>query len=374
MAMYKVKLSRIYRKLLAVFLLACAVLVVFIVFVVFNKAIITIQANKKLVRTDFPVNIVAGAGEDSAMSIPGKLNDVIIEKNGEFSASGTKKIEDDIIGTVKIINEYSQDQPLVATTRLETEDGILLRINERVEVPAGGEVSVQVYADDPVSFNEIQPTQFTIPGLWKGLQDKIYAQSDSVIKNTAEEVKFVQQKDIDRAKEQLTEKLYEQIKQDFAENSEKGILVIDHEILEENVNAEDGEITDQFDLQMKMKVTVVMFDKDKLYPLAGEKIMTELPDGFKLENINLEQFIYSIENYNDETETVGVNVHAEGTARLDTEGEVVSKQKLMGLTEKGAELYLDCLPEIESADVELSPFWVRKIPSFEDHIEIIIVE
>lgn len=374
MAMYKVKLSRIYRKLLAVFLLACAVLVVFIVFVVFNKAIITIQANKKLVRTDFPVNIVAGAGEDSAMSIPGKLNDVIIEKNGEFSASGTKKIEDDIIGTVKIINEYSQDQPLVATTRLETEDGILLRINERVEVPAGGEVSVQVYADDPVSFNEIQPTQFTIPGLWKGLQDKIYAQSDSVIKNTAEEVKFVQQKDIDRAKEQLTEKLYEQIKQDFAENSEKGILVIDHEILEENVNAEDGEITDQFDLQMKMKVTVVMFDKDKLYPLAGEKIMTELPDGFKLENINLEQFIYSIENYNDETETVSVNVHAEGTARLDTEGEVVSKQKLMGLTEKGAELYLDCLPEIESADVELSPFWVRKIPSFEDHIEIIIVE
>lgn len=374
MAMYKVKLSRIYRKLLAVFLLACAVLVIFIVFVVFNKAIITIQANEKLVRTDFPVNIVAGAGEDSAMSIPGKLNDVIIEKNGEFSASGTKKIEDDVIGAVKIINNYSQDQPLVATTRLETEDGILLRINERVEVPAGGEVSVQVYADDPSSFNEIQPTQFTIPGLWKGLQDKIYAQSDSVIKNTAEEVKFVQQKDIDRAKEQLTEKLYEQIKHDFAENSEKGILVIDHEILEENVNAEDGEITDQFDVQMKMKVTVVMFDKDKLYPLAGEKIMTELPDGFKLENINLEQFTYSIENYNDETETVSVNVHAEGSARLDTEGEVVSKQKLMGLTEKGAELYLSCLPEIESADVELSPFWVRKIPSFEDHIEIVIVE
>ncbi len=88
----------------------------------------------------------------------------------------------------------------------------------------------------------------------------------------------------------------------------------------------------------------------------------------------MDNFTYSIENFDEEKEAVGVKVHAEGSVKLDENSVVLDKQNLMGLTEKGAELYLAGLPEIESADVELKPFWVRKIPSFEDHIEIVIVE
>ena len=106
--MYKVKLSRIYKKLLVIFLIACFVLVIFIVFVVFNKAVVKVKAEDQVKSVDFPVNIIVGADDQSALSISGKLNDVIIEKEKEFAASGRKKVENDVIGTVKIINNYSK--------------------------------------------------------------------------------------------------------------------------------------------------------------------------------------------------------------------------------------------------------------------------
>ncbi len=374
MGLYKVRLSRVYKKLLAIFLVACVVLVIFIVYVVFNKAVVKVKANNQTVDVSFPVNIIPDLNEESAISISGKINDVIIEKEKTYNSTGTKKVVDDVIGTVRIVNNYSQRQPLVASTRLLTSDNILLRIKESVDVPAGGEESVQVYADDPNSFNEIQPTQLTIPGLWEGLQDKIYAESDSVIKNTAGEVKFVQQKDIDRAKEELTELLYAQVAEDFSDNSEKGLLVVDHEMLEEEIGAELDDVTDSFNVKLKLRVTVVMFEKEKLYPLAGEKITSEMTKGFTLADIDLENFSYDVTDYDEEKETVSVSVSTAGNVKLDGNSEILDKQILMGLTKKGAELYLSSMKEIEWAEVDLSPFWVRHIPSFEDHIEIEIVE
>ncbi|HUT22329.1 MAG TPA: hypothetical protein VMX18_02885 [Candidatus Bipolaricaulota bacterium] len=374
MVLYKVRLSHIYRKLIFVFLIACAILILFVVLIVFNKAVIKITPEKQTMKVDFPVNIMAGADSQSALSIEGKLNDVIIEKEKEFSPTGKRKVENDIIGSIKLINEYSKDQPLVATTRLKTSDGILLRLKNSVTVPAGGSVNAKVYADDPNSFKEIKPTKFTIPGLWEGLQDQIYGESSTTFLNSAQEVGFVQQKDIDRAKEELLKEIEDQVSADFVDGKDGAILVVDKEILEEEVGAKVDDITDKFTVKTKVKVTVVMFDRQGLYPIAGEQLLGQAAEGFSLSGVDLDNFDYTIESFDLENETVTVMIHAEGRYKLDEKSQILDKETLMGLTEKGAELYLNALPEIASAEVALSPFWVRHIPSFEDHVIIEIVE
>lgn len=82
-------------------------------------------------------------------------------------------------GTVTLVNETGAAQPLVATTRLLSEGGVLFRLRDRVTVPAGGTVEAAVYADQPGPSGDIGPSRFTIPGLSPALQASIYARSSS---------------------------------------------------------------------------------------------------------------------------------------------------------------------------------------------------
>jgi hypothetical protein len=67
-------------------------------------------------------------------------------------------------------------------------------------VPAGASVPAEVYADQPKQDQVIGAELFTIPGLWEGIQDKIYAESrvDS-IKYQQKLRRIISQDDIDKA-------------------------------------------------------------------------------------------------------------------------------------------------------------------------------
>ena len=116
-------------------------------------------------------------------------------------------------GTVTIYNSWSENQPLMATTRLLTPDGVLFRIKERVDVPAGGKIeNVEVYADQPGTSGNIGPTSFTIPGLWQGLQEKIYAENSEPMTGGLRETKFITQKIISETSDVLKGELIEKAK------------------------------------------------------------------------------------------------------------------------------------------------------------------
>jgi hypothetical protein len=55
----------------------------------------------------------------------------------------------------------------------------LFRLKQPVDVPANGQVTDEIYTDNTSQDMSIGQTSFTIPGLWSGLQDKIYAQSNA---------------------------------------------------------------------------------------------------------------------------------------------------------------------------------------------------
>ncbi len=80
-------------------------------------------------------------------------------------------------GTVRIVNSYSAGLTLIKSTRLLTADGKLYRLAQAVDVPAHGEVSASVYADQNGSIYAIGPTTFTVPGLSSAMQAVISVNS-----------------------------------------------------------------------------------------------------------------------------------------------------------------------------------------------------
>ena len=95
-----------------------------------------------------------------------------------------------------------------------------------------------------------------------------------------------------------------------------------------------------------------------------------MPEGQELSRLELENLSYVTQNYDPETKTANIKIHVEGSSILRDDSPILDKNKLIGLSARGVQLYLESFDEIESVKVELSPFWVKKVPSLTDHITI----
>src|SRR3989338_2595118 len=108
------------------------------------------------------VAVVTG-GTNKKTDVQGQVVSGSLGKTQSFTPTGTssKTVEDISTGTVKIYNNLSFAQALVATTRLLSQEGVLFRLKSAVTIPAGGSVDAPVYADLPGVSGDIKPTRFT---------------------------------------------------------------------------------------------------------------------------------------------------------------------------------------------------------------------
>jgi hypothetical protein len=371
------KLTEGYKKILLGFVIITVILVIVVLYFSASRAVIKVNSAVSKVSTDFVSDIATDGGLSYPDMIQGVLFETEIEDTVTEKATGTVVLEGDSIGKVTLINTRDEEQVLVKTTRLLTPDNILLRLSGRVTIPAGSEIEANVYADDTDAFTKLDPTTFIIPGLWEGLQDKVYAKSNNILQNSGDTVKSIDDVDVTKAKEKVNRQIVELANTQFREtlpNQEYKILVVSKKILEETSSGKTGDQLGQFELKMKMKLVLLGIDNDDILKLAGERLNQVVSDDKDLVNLNLNNFTYNIQNYDDNDKTVTLKVHIEGDTVIKADSEIFDREKLVGLSPKGVELYLANFSEIESASVELSPFWVKKVPRLKDHINIVIVE
>jgi hypothetical protein len=377
--MYIKKHSRVtegYKKMIFGLVAATVVLVVFILYFSASRAVVKVVPIATQVETDFVYDVITDGGQASDQILQGVLHETEVEGIGTGEATGSEILEGDTIGQVVLINNRDEAQTLVKTTRLLTQDGILLHLSDRAEIPAKGELVADVYADDPNSFTEIQPTTFTIPGLWEGLQSQVYAENKKVISTSGETIKVVKSIDIVKAKESLTETLYEKAIKDFESqlpNSNYVTLVVSKQVIEEAVDVEEGAKQDEFEVSLKITAILIGLDQNKIIEVAGDRLQQAVPDGQDLLSLSVEKLSYKVQDFNDQNKTAKIRVHVEGDSVIKANNEIFAKDKMVGLSPKGVELYLASFDEVESVIVELSPFWVKKVPKLKDHVNIVIV-
>lgn len=199
-----------------------------------------------------------------------------------FSHEGTETVGK-AGGTVEIVNESSNGQTLVATTRLLSEKGVLFRLTDRVFIPAGGRITASVEADQEGPDGDIPPSRFTIPGLSQASQQVIYAESSQAMTGgTRFEGAPLSQEEYESAKAELGAEAGAGLFEAAAVKAGDEFL-LDEELLtvedaEVTRGPQAGEPTGDFEFEVRVRGTVLAVSVEELESLLRARLAEQAPD------------------------------------------------------------------------------------------------
>lgn len=338
--------------------------------------LVIIPAQEKIIDS-LAVGIVDQAN-NSVMSqgeIQGVVRQAPVELSRIFTASGKEVLGEEVTGKVAIINNYVKNQPLVATTRLLSSDQKLFRLKKTVNAPAGGRVEAEVYADEPSPEMAIGPSRFTLPGLWTGLQDKIYGESRAPMKYSEKIKQVIKQSDIDNAVAELKKDLLAKTKKEAAlayGEYDQIILQADNNSVKLEPSGKVGEEKEKFTVKMKILVTVVAFKTDDVLEPAERKLAAALADDREIIEFNRSEMAYALANLDLSQAAATVNVNFTAKAALKDSAGIIKKNNLAGLRLEQVKAYLNGLPQVAGYEIKFFPSFIKKMPKLADRIEIVI--
>ncbi|NCB20317.1 MAG: hypothetical protein EOM88_00115 [Clostridia bacterium] len=377
------KSLRLYRRMafqstiLTIFLLLLAA------YFLLPSLTIYVETDYETISNSFDFQVIGDTNQGdnlistSSRSLPGNLVILPIRAEKIYQASGEEILGEEVVGEVTIHNEYNRNQPLVVNTRLLSEDNKLYRLTESVNVPANSEMTVAVYADQASQEMAIGPSHFTIPGLWLGLQDRIYASSNSNFEYRHQIKRYVKQSDLDQAKIDIKNTLSEKSAKNI-KTLESGLNQIaylsDNNDLKIEVDAKLGEEIDKFTVTAENDLVVASFPQDQAEALVKAKLSFTLPEDKKLSSFQTSTITYRLEDYNAEDKVATVNTSFKASMSLRTDSEIIDKKQLAGLNQDQIAEYLRSFSEIVSYRLEFFPKFIKTAPVLPDRIKVKIME
>lgn len=362
-----------YRKLAVRFIILAAILVVVVLYFTLVKMTVVISPSKQTVSDSLIVDVYSSnQAANSDRSIQGSINRIEAEESGVYSATGEEIKGEEITGKVMLINKYGKDQPLVATTRLLSSDNKLFRLKSAVTVPAGGQVEAEIYADTVSAEMAIGPTKFTIPGLWSGLQDKIYAESTAAFTYNTNKEKFIEQADIDKAVQDLNDLLVKKVKERVGAKNGHDQVVYETSPATAQVELTDAKVGDkksQFSIKVKNIVNVISFSSDDIAKIAQQKMTTTLGADKAAAEIERSNLKYELQEYKADSNTATLKVSFNSQVASNN-SEFIDKSKLVNLSKSQIDNYLKGVKEIEGFEVYFFPSFIKRSPSLVDRIEV----
>lgn len=373
------KIPKFYRNFAFLFL-AGGVLSFFAFFYfILGKATIYIQASF----TEVPISSVVDIKEPlfevvapDDENVAGKIFELTLDDSKRYEATGKKDIVSDVVGRVTIINNYSKDQTLIATTRLLSPDGVLLRMKEGVLIKPGERIDVSVYPDLPQTFSRLGPTRFTIPGLWGPLQEYIYAQSSTELRSGGYQVTVVSEEDLAKAEQDLTRQMEQKATSEFQKqlsgDASLYSRLIQKEVIRKESDALAGDEKDFFQIAISMRVVMIAFDERELVQLVKKKIREQLPSGKVIHNFDGDALNYVVEKYDIENNVAHMKVSGAAQAIIEVDNKILEKSLLTGMSAAEVSQWLLQYPEIKDVRLEFSPAWLKRTPRFAHRIDIVM--
>ncbi|MFA6604703.1 MAG: hypothetical protein WCS88_01785 [Patescibacteria group bacterium] len=369
----KRKSNTAYSKLVSFFLFLTIIAIFVVIHFALAKVQIKIYSNLETKESSVLVEMQAEDSEDiSTETILGKIITTELELSATVDSSKETTSSDKAGGYVTIYNNYSKNQALVKTTRLLTPDNKLFRLSEGVTVAAGEQVKVWAEADKEGEEFVTGAITFIIPGLWEGLQDKIYAETTEGMSLQSIPGFAVTEENIAVAKEKIR---LEAIAKSIATINEMvgDKLAIDENRLKlefEDIDSNQvGDISETTTVTQKITVHALIFDQESLLKVAQEKLAKELESGQVLVNFENNQISYNILEINLEKNEAIIEVKTNTTISSSENNWDIDKSELVGLNEQGLRDYFQKFNP-EKIEIKFSPFWVKTTPRLKDHIII----
>lgn len=384
----KARISALSARLGLVLLILTVLLGGVIIYFVLGTTTITIAREAIPVEANVTIRLIqaeeSAADEAEFSEIPGiaavLATETVTITDTFTPADEPQQSEQQATGSVTLYNNWSQEQPLAATTRLLSESGVLFRIPERVDVPAGGSVTTPIVADEPGAGGEIGPSRFTLPGLWQGLQDKIYAISTEPTTGGVVGVTVLTEDDIRTAENTLKERAEEATRGAMLalEIPQKGFTLaehsIQHAITKTERDAEPGEQVESFTMSQTEEVTGVFLDMDTLQTIMRQKLSENLTSAIapRDQYALTDEMVTVTFTFPDETITLPyeMTVVIAGNAMLTEDAEALKANQIVSYSRPRIEEYFADVEGVASVDVRFSPFWVTRAPANPNQITV----
>ncbi len=365
----------VYRRIAIGLLASVAVVLLTILYIAMVRATITVELRKQ----SFPISHTFTVGEKVApadgkvTAIPGVVSVVEQTSTRDIPVSTLRFEEGKAEGTVRITNRYNRNQPLVATTRLLSPEGVLFRTTEPVTVPVGGSVDVHVVADTPGASGDIAPTTFILPGLWAGIQDKITGASTEPMRGGKRAVSEVSQEQKKSVEQEEALKL-----KDAVLTSERSKKADDREVVIaalESVRS-TSEVVNETTMRLTItaNIAVAHFDPQPLEEPLKRSLNNAIPSPYVFGGVDQSKpFEYSLKQFNIAKKTAQFAITAVAWAVASPDSVPLAKEQFLGLRSTDIDTLAKNFKDVETISVQISPFWMRTIPRRADRVTLDIV-
>jgi hypothetical protein len=364
------------------FLLLVGVLAVLVFYFSFSKLTILVTPQVETIGDTLFLKVgdsntasSTSSTDDAREKINGSVNETSVDISKVYPATGEDTLlGQEVTGKVTLVNNYVKDQPLVATTRLLSSDNKLFRLKSAVTVPAGGKIEAEVYADKASADMAINSAHFTIPGLWAGLQDKIYADSVEPFSFQSSSEKYVKASDLQLALRDVDSLIMSKAKEGQNFSTDNVVLYQILDSVDAKTSAQAGDKVSEFTLTIKAKVAQVVFSKQDVEKLAAAKLNLLIPDDKELSEFKPESLSYTFENYDETEKTAAVKASFSGLMILKNNADIIDREKLVNLNSSQIATYLSDYPEIGHYELKFFPTFIKKAPHLIDRIEVKIAK
>lgn len=395
-----------YQRLALGFLSVVVLLAVGVLLLSISRVEVHITPRREPITADFDVTII-GSGTPSEREVLGRLVRVegigTAERAIAMSAGGAPSVPTATVapssapfgategkparaeGFVTIVNTHTNPQPLVATTRLLSSNGVLFRLRSGVTVPAKGKLEqVVVYADQSGVHGNIGPTKFTIPGLSTWLQARVWAESSTAMTGgqgpaVASAVRpaparpaalskpkaVVREEDLAAIREQATNTAKARAKEDAALLTKGGeeVVPID-EVVRVSTTGAVGETRDRVSAEVRVTMTAILIPKGALGDRAAKALEdVSAASGRTLLRVRADKLRTRLVSQDSALARATIAVHAEGDAVLQRGSFAFEPRRIAGFTAGEVGTYLRSIPGVQDVEVQLRPFWVKRVPS-----------
>ena len=357
--------------------------VVFIIALIFGISALFKSAKITVAPKSQPVHLVGSnftANKDGASGLAFQIVTVSKDVQKTVTSNGQTEVQKKATGTVTILNKSSQSQKLVATTRLQTPEGLIFRLNSAVTVPAEqntttpGSVTVAVTADAVGDKYNVGLKDFTIPGL-KGTAkySQIYGRSKTIMTGGFSGMQAIVS---DQLLASTSSELQNNLKNSLATNIVSQIpanfilypnsMSFSFSSVSQASTTSSGTVLDE-----KGTAYGVIFDRGTLARSIAS--LYSITDTIKIDDLDALNFQYATGTPFDPSSSQTIlNFSLTGDANIIWVFDANKlKTELLGLNKSQARAVISGYPAISEVWIETSPFWNQTIPNDSKKVELL---
>ena len=359
--------------------------------IVYAAATILPKADLKIVTkkidwsyNDSVITQISAKSDYKTVTIPNQKFTSTKNTTMSFPATGKKQVSNKAVGVITIYNSYSSDaQTLIQNTRFLSPDGKIFLLTKKIIVPGAkisegkiipSSIDANVIAEKAGEEYNVGPVKlFSIPG-FKGTPkyQAFYGESkNSMSGGFVGEVLYPTSSDIADATKKIKENL-----QSVLDTILRAQISSDFKILDgassfsitKQTNNTDIDKDGNFSILAEAQYTIIAFKEADLLEVLKQKSEEENNNIYEVKSHTLE---YGIARMDTASGRMSFPVTYKSVLSYKIDANKL-KIDILGKNETDLKKIIFSLPGLDTVNISLWPFWVKKVPTNQNKVNIAV--